>query len=308
MTHKDNRNWRIYNEKLVRRGEFYLSFEFLENWNQELAIMNRGKRERPFEYPETFAQFSGLLYVFFHLPYRQLEGALRKLEKFIPKLKAADYSTLWHRITNLKLELPRYKQKVVVAVDSTGIKVTNRGEWIRKNWKGKERRGWIKVHIAVDVKTKELLAIEVIDEKTADCETSRLLRNLVALKLHGNFKMLKPLLEDIDLKDILADGAYDNEDAFKFSERKGIGPPGIKIRENASRKGLSDRAFAVREFQDLGYDKWKEKHNYGQRWASEGVFSAVKRYFGETVRATSVEGMILEVKRKFMFYNMLLSM
>ena len=264
--------------------------EFLDSWDKELKKMNQGKRGRPFEYPETFAQFSGLLYVFFHLPYRQLEGALRKLEKFIPKLKAADYSTLWHRITNLKLELPRYKQKVVVAVDSTGIKVTNRGEWIRKNWKGKERRGWIKVHIAVDVKTKELLAIEVTDEKTADCE------------------MLKPLLEDIDLKDILADGAYDNEDAFKFSERKGIGPPGIKIRENASRKGLSDRAFAVREFQDLGYDKWKEKHNYGQRWASEGVFSAVKRYFGETVRATSVEGMILEVKRKFMFYNMLLSM
>ena len=55
MTHKDNRNWRIYNEKLVRRGEFYLSFEFLENWNQELAIMNRGKRGRPFEYPEAFA-------------------------------------------------------------------------------------------------------------------------------------------------------------------------------------------------------------------------------------------------------------
>ena len=37
---------------------------------------------------------------------------------------------------------------------------------------------------------------------------------------------------------------------------------------------------------------------YGQRWASEGVFSAVKRYFGETVRVTSVEGMIFRGEKE----------
>jgi len=29
------------------------------------------------------------------------------------------------------------------AIDSTGIKVTNRGEWMREKWQ--VRRGWIKV-------------------------------------------------------------------------------------------------------------------------------------------------------------------
>ncbi len=289
MVYKDNRNWGIYNEKLVKRGEFYLSFEFLDNWNHELAVMNRGKKGRPFEYPETFAQFSGLLYEFFHLPYRQLEGCLRKLSSFIPELKVADYSTLWHRITKLIMELPTSDKEIVVAIDSTGMKVTNRGEWMRIKHRGCKRRGWVKVHITVDVETKELLAIEITDERTTDHE------------------MLEPLLRDINLKDVLGDGAYDTKEAFEFLVRKGVDPPGIKIRENASRKGLSDRAFAVREFQDLGYDKWKKKHGYGRRWASEGFFSAVKRCFGETVRATSVEGMMLEVRRKFMLYNLLLS-
>ncbi|RLG39329.1 MAG: hypothetical protein DRN91_00150 [Candidatus Alkanophagales archaeon] len=48
-----------------------------------------------------------------------------------------------------------------MAVDSSGVKVANRGEWIRHKWK--VRRGWIKVHIEVDVKTKEVVSIEVTD-------------------------------------------------------------------------------------------------------------------------------------------------
>jgi hypothetical protein len=51
-------------------------------------------------------------------------------------------------------------------VDSTGIKVSNRGEWIRKVWKVK--RGFIKVHIAEDTKTMQILAIEVTKENVGD--------------------------------------------------------------------------------------------------------------------------------------------
>ncbi len=50
-----------------------------------------------------------------------------------------------------------------------------------------KRKVWIKVHIAVDVETKELLGVKVTDERTADHE------------------MLKPLLDGIELKGVLAD-------------------------------------------------------------------------------------------------------
>jgi len=111
----------------VRRA--ILSLEFLDSWDKELKKMNQGKRGRPFE--------SALGYTFFHL-LSPVRGALRKLSSFIPELKVADYTTLWHRITEPAIEVPKVDEKVVVAVDSTGIKVTNRGEWMRKKWQEKK--------------------------------------------------------------------------------------------------------------------------------------------------------------------------
>ena len=71
------------------------------------------------------------------MPYRQLEGFIGLISAYEPGLSAADYIT-------------------VVAVDSTGREVTNRGGWMRKKH-GTQRRGWIKVHVAVDVESKRLL-------------------------------------------------------------------------------------------------------------------------------------------------------
>jgi hypothetical protein len=60
---------------------------------------------------------------------------------------------------------PREGEEVVIAVDGTGIKVSNRGEWMRKG-----RKGYIKIHVAVDTKTKQVVSLEVSDERTDDGE------------------------------------------------------------------------------------------------------------------------------------------
>jgi hypothetical protein len=288
MIYEDKRNWPEYNEQLVRRGWFYLSTGFLEHWDKELEDMNQGKNGRPFKYPETFIQFSGLMYTFLHLPYRQLEGYLQALSGFIPELRSADYTTLWQRITKIKLNVPIPENDIVVAVDSTGMKVTNRGDWMREKH-GVERRGWIKVHIAVDVKTRKPVTFEITDERTTDHE------------------MAKPLLEKIKLEDALMDGAYDKEEVFKFLKEKGVNLPGIKIRKNAIVKAGSERAESVLQFQKYGYNSWRIAHKYGRRWATESVFSAIKRIFGETVRATSTQQMFNEVRRMLAFYSIILS-
>ncbi|ACP49637.1 hypothetical protein YN1551_3240 [Sulfolobus islandicus Y.N.15.51] len=36
----------------------------------------------------------------------------------------------------------------------------------------------------------------------------------------------------------------------------------------------------------MGYNRWREEKGYGVRWRIESLFSAVKRTFGESVRAT----------------------
>ena len=52
------------------------------------------------------------------------------------------------------------------AVDSTGLKQHNRGEWLRQKWKVK--RGFVKMHVLVDVDTRKILAVRVTDDRTGD--------------------------------------------------------------------------------------------------------------------------------------------
>ena len=72
------------------------------------------------------------------------------------------------------------KDPITIAVDSTGIKVTNRGEWIREKWNNNsnnKRRGFIKIHIAVNVRTKKVLLMEVTKEDVYD--DGKMLKKLV---------------------------------------------------------------------------------------------------------------------------------
>lgn len=292
------RNWQEYNESLVKRGEMYLTFDFLESWGRDLEKLNRGKLGRRFAYPWSFIELLMMIHVIFHLPYRQLEGFLRKLSELIPEIKPTDYTNIWRRGTQLKLSLPdtisASDEPVVIAVDSTGIKVTNRGEWMREKWK--VHRGWIKVHLAVNVDTKEIVAIEVTDERVSDGSKFNSLVDQAEENLSGR-----------RIKKALGDGAFDRREIFDHLQQKEIQPV-IKTRSNANTKarGSPARAKAVREMNELGYQSWKQKYDYGRRWAAESVFSAVKRISGEHVTATKTENMMQEVILKFSFYNMLI--
>ena len=139
----DDRNWVEYNERLVRRGELYLDLDFLRNWDREVSKMNRGKRGRPYEFPCSFIQFMAFAHILFYLPYRQMEGFLRKLSELVGGLKAADYTTMFKRMAQLDIDIEDLPPgNVIIALDSSGVKVTNRGEWMRERWR--RRRGWIK--------------------------------------------------------------------------------------------------------------------------------------------------------------------
>ena len=274
----------------------YITLDFMENWDTEILHMNEGKRGRPFIFPHSLITFLGFLHVAF-LPYRQMEGFLRKLSQYIPHLRAADYSTICKRMTNLELGLSEQDipHDIVVALDATGMKVSSRGDWMRHKWR--VHRGWIKVHIAVDVQTKKLLALEITDERTGD---GQLLPSLV--------KQSQDQCTG-DVKRVLGDGAYDSKRNFNYLAHKSI-EAGIKTRRNAvtRARGSPSRAAHVRERNRLGYDEWWDRYQYGQRWSTETYFSGVKRVFGETTRSHTREALFQEVAMKFLFYNTLMNL
>ena len=70
------RNWSLYNESLVRRGQVLLDFDVIDNCYKELEIMNKGKVGEPYSYPSSFLQLLGYMRIYFHLPCRQTEGVV----------------------------------------------------------------------------------------------------------------------------------------------------------------------------------------------------------------------------------------
>lgn len=297
---RGKRDWKAIDEKLVRRGEFYLDVEFVESWDEDTKKMNKGKRGRPFRYPEPFITWMSLVRVFCSMPYRQLQGFAQKLSGFI-SLEAADYTTLFKRIATSQVPFDIMlldRDDMVVALDSTGFCITNRGEWINR-FGGKATRSWLKVHVAVNVETKEVLGLEITRQNVNDLAC---FQSLVSQSLeHGT------------VKTVLADGGYDDRKAFNILDDLGI-RPGIKTRENAStrpsraRSQSYLRAKEVRYRLKHGYEAWREKTGYGKRWNVESVISTIKRVFGETLSARSWQGMIREIQVKMAMYNLMINL
>ena len=219
-------NWKNYNESLVKRGEVLLDFDIIDNWDSELEKMNQGKEGRNYVYPDSFIKLLGYMRVYFHLPYRQTEGVVREhSSNTLPSIP--DYSNISRRINRLDIKISsdvdnksnlQHDDYFVIAIDSTGVKVTNRGEWIRHKWKVK--RGYLKIHIAVDVKKKRILSLDVTSEQVHDGKVRSKLVDDITIK-HN---------KEIDTA--IMDGAYDNNKNFQFLSFRGI-QPAIKVRKNA---------------------------------------------------------------------------
>jgi len=281
------------------RGEILLDFDVIDNWNTELIEMNKNKEGRKFVYPDSFIKLLGYMRAYFHLPYRQTEGVVREhASNTLPSIP--DYSNISRRINRLDIKINddsiksnlQHADNFVIAIDSTtGLKVTNRGEWIRHKWKVK--RGYLKIHIAVDIKRKRILSLDVTSEQVHDG------------------KGLPVLIEDITIKQnkivntVIADGSYDNNNNFQFLSFNGI-KPAIKVRKNSRCRKKTNHYLRNKtvKMQKNNLQQWKVRVDYGQRWIVETVFSCIKRMFGEYVTAIRFENMIKEIMLKASLYNL----
>ena len=291
-------NWNKYNESLVKRGEVLLDFDVIDNWDSELEKMNQRKEGRKFVYPDSFIKLLGYMRAYFHLPYRQTEGVVREhASNTLPSIP--DYSNISRRINRLNIKINdddyyrsslQYDDYFVIAIDSTGIKVSNRGEWIRHKWNVK--RGYLKIHVAVDIKRKRILSLYVTSEQVHDG------------------KVLSKLVDDITIKQnkvidtAIMDGSYDSNRNFQLLSFRGINPA-IKVRKNSRCKNTNHylRNKTVKMQKKNSLQQWKDSVSYGQRWIAETVFSCIKRMFGEYVTAIRFENMIKEIILKASLYN-----
>jgi len=294
-------NWSVYNQSLVKRGEILLGFDVINNWDTELKDMNKDKVGEPFHYPNTFLLLLGYAKAYFHLPYRQTEGITQAHAKGkVPSIP--HFTTINRRINRLDIKINDNKSSkeleddyIIIAIDSTGIKVTNRGQWMRDKYG--IRKGYLKIHIAVNVKTKKILSIKVTDEHAHDS------------------KALPGLIDGVVKSDsvtaigkLFGDGAYEGNEIFRYLGDNGI-LPCIKVRKNArvrwTKGNILRNLSVISQKKDL--QKWKDSESYGQRWIVETVFSSIKRMFGEYVYSVRLKNMIQEIMLKASLYNKMIS-
>jgi len=163
---------------------------------------------------------------------------------------------------------------------------------MRKKWKVK--RGYLKIHLAVDARSKQAVSMEVTEETVSDgSQTEPLVQQAMAKN---------------DVGRAYGDGAYDSRANFNFLAANGI-DPAIKVRKNASRKAKGSYARKVEVIaQQTDLEGWKKEKAYGDRWAVEGAFSCIKRIFGEYVSAKKFVNMAKEMATKVSLYNLFMRM
>lgn len=261
--------------------------------SRQLASMNKNKEGRPFSYAKTLIEYAALILYLRNLSYRRLEEELfLRIEIRISK------SQLQERITKLIIDIGNFvgDKLLNVAMDATGFKPTNKGDWRILNHENGEvkRDGYIKLMAGIDMETLTILTGFIGDAQTADITLFRPAFNEVKDKA----------------KALFGDGSFDAFEVYRRCSEAGITPivkpdKNAIIRYNKQDLPRELRSYYVSFIKKWGYKEWSKRFGYGRRWLIEIVFSKFKRLFGEVMRSKKEENIAQEFTIKIWIYNAL---
>jgi len=290
------RTWKEYNQNLVNRGRltFYIDPEALK------PKKKRGrKRGRPRIFSHPLIQLLLILKIQFRLPYRALEGFAKDILPLFKKgVIIPSYSLICRRAVELEASLPKLsgKKPRIILLDATGVKIFGEGEWKVKIHGKSKRRRWIKIHIAIDAETQEILQLEMTEGTVADCK--------IGPKLIKNCPKTAKLY--------MGDGGYDTKECRKAIKAKGakaLIPPRKNAKKNPKQK---ERNEAIAERRGFGLDKvgmslWGKLTGYSQRALVETSFSRLKRVYGGELYSRKMGTQKVEGHLKCLMLNKMLS-
>ena len=166
---KQKLTWKESDAKYRARGAAR-ALPYNAEWDKELEQTNHKKMGRPYKYSHSLMAAIAMCKAMLDVSYRVTEG-----ESVVrwPGHDVPHFSVIWKRIGGAmpifekvsRHDLHR-KGTLCLIVDSTGMKLSNRDEWIRVKWNVK--RGFFKLHILIDLDIKRILAFELSDMNDGD--------------------------------------------------------------------------------------------------------------------------------------------
>ncbi len=251
-------------------------------------------------YADCVIQCCLLLGPLYHQPLRQTTGFVSSLLIMLGYQDYAvpDYTTLCRRQSCLPVEVSSAltgKEKIHLALDSTGLKVYGEGEWKVRKHGASKRRTWRKLHIGIDVQTQEIVLAALTTNGEDDAAVAT---KLLAGKKH-------------QLSSFTGDGAYDD---FKWRETLGsqvrqiIPPPKDAVVHPGTKKRpvpdyLKPRNEAVTFIQQQDRKAWKQREAYHRRSLNEVAMFRYKITFTAQMKARKMEQQQTEVALKCKILN-----
>lgn len=308
------RDWTEYNKSLVQRGNIAL----LVSPAVFLPPKHTKRPGRKQKYSDALILFLAELREILQKPFRQTIGTASNLG-FLQGVELPSPNRLCTRMKELnveqKLDRRRFKKPVCLLVDSTGLKTTGEGEWkVRKHGAG-YRRGWRKVHIAIDHITQLITAHEITPETTAD---QIVLPTLLDDTLASNIKV----------RQTIGDGAYGSHKLYQETEEKrgisllspphknarlhvkfakphhGRGGSGGKYADLIDEVGWETHNRYLRGCLHLGWDEWKNQIGYHKRSLVETTMWRLKSAFSSQLKSRSSENQIVETAIRIKLLNL----
>lgn len=287
------RNWPAYNESLKQRGSLnvWLAPEVENIW----YATPTGNPGSPYTYSDAAIEATLTIRKLFRLPLRQTEGLLTSLfQQRSQELAVPHYSTLCRRGRFLLVKLPKDdKKEVHVVIDSSGVKVYGDGEWQRKKHGKTKKRGWKKIHVAID-NDGEIRATDVTDEDIGDSSVAKSLLDQEKAAITAAFM----------------DGAYDKRKVYDELRERKVSHIAIPPRKDAviwrhgNRAGPKHpRDENLRQIRQRGRAQWAEDSNYHQRSLVENTIFRYKTILGDKVMSREDSRQRTELKLGFSILN-----
>lgn len=210
-----------------------------------------------------------------------------------------DRTTINARANNMTIRLPKLsnpKAGYVVSLDSTGLKIHGQGEWNRKKHKQKDRANWVKLHLAIDNESMQILAVESTADDVQDPELfDALINNL-------------PFTPGV----VMGDGAYDTFNAYQQANDNGfklVTPPrdNAVIQSDTKEPHIIARNEQVKYYKEKGIFAWAKKNGYWNRNRVETTMSRFITTFSDRLASRTVQAQQNEIVMKCHILNILMA-
>ena len=302
----NKRDWKTYEQGLRDRGSLTIWFseDAIAAWHPSSSI--KRKRGGQVQYSDMAIETSQTLRIIYNKGLRQTEGFMLSLVELMHlDITIPDHTTISRRsqtliITKKNTIPPNAGEKMVVILDSTGLKVVGEKEWMNYKHGTKQRKVWRKLHLCMDTKGRILNSTLTFHTVSDPSQVDELLN-----KVNG----------PIDV--FIGDGGYDSPAVYealaKRQKENGGNQIEVVIPPNTGFQAKKDtdppqRLNNIRIIEDKGKVFWQRAKDYGRRAIAENTMHRYKAIIGNKLRSKNFKNQTIETQIAVQILNRMIDL